>query len=873
MLLRNESRRFDISGNLAAATDARKTTKTFAYDALNQLVTQRETVGPSQTITTEFGYDLNGRQTRFTDGRGSKFATTYNSWGLPESQIEPATTATPTAADRTFTMTYDKGGRLVRVDSPGGVKVESEYDAMGRLRKSSGTGAQVATADKTFTYDKVGRMESFTGSAGTNQIGYDDRGLVTSITGVSGTSSYTYNGNGALTSRTDAAGTTSYSYDTAGRPLKVENAAAGVNMTYSYDSMSRVEKINYPGTVRTFGYNDLQQLTSDTLKNAAGTTIAKIDYEWNLNDSLTKKTTTGFNGSSTNTYEYDLANRLTLWDNGSTPVAYDKSGNRIQAGTTTFTYDQRNQLVSDSTGATYQYTPRGTLQSTISGGQAVVTQTDAFNQVKVQGAKTGGSTSYRYDGLGRLLQAGMSYTGLGNDVAADGSTVYVRDVADNLVAVASGSTKRYAWTDAHTDVVGEFTDTGTTLTGSVSYDPWGKVLAAAGMVGKLGFQQEWTDQTTGKVNMWSRWYDPQTGAFDTRDTADNNPIPTSGSANRFAYAEGDPLSNTDTTGNAVDGKCGEYDYACALRIYQAAMDVYNDAMEQRDRDMQAAGAQIAQQEAEFQRAEREGRVSLLDILLQVGVGMLLDLIGYTSLQGCLGGSLWDCADLASNALGPIKALKVGRSLFRAAERAFEGYRLWKRIVEGARTVMRRASDAINAGRKLLNDVMKKVPKKPKLPKKKKKPAAKKKPKPQPRPKPKPQPSQQAKPEKPKTTPKKENAPAKEAKPKKPEPTNKEPKKRAEQQGADSSESERRDPADLTCTRTHSFDPDTLVLMADGSTRRIAEVAVGDEVRATDPQTGKDGARQVTVLHANRDLELTDVTVSDQPTDTTRAAGR
>ncbi|MEU8265005.1 hypothetical protein AB0C02_30885, partial [Micromonospora sp. NPDC048999] len=61
------------------------------------------------------------------------------------------------------------------------------------------------------------------------------------------------------------------------------------------------------------------------------------------------------------------------------------------------------------------------------------------------------------------------------------------------------------------------------------------------------------------------------------------------------------------------------------------------------------GAQIAQQEAEFQRAEREGRVSLLDILLQVGVGMLLDLIGYTSLQGCLGGSLWDCADLASNA--------------------------------------------------------------------------------------------------------------------------------------------------------------------------------------------------------------------------------
>ncbi|QGN49764.1 hypothetical protein GKC29_24995 [Micromonospora sp. WMMC415] len=872
VLLRNESQRFDVSGNLVASTDARKATKTFAYDTLGQLVTQRESVGPSQTITTEYGYDLNGRQTRFTDGRGNKFVTTYNAWGLPESQIEPATTSNTT--DRTFTMTYDKGGRLTRVDSPGGVTVTSEYDAMGRLLKSSGTGAQATTTDKTFTYDKAGRMQSFAGSAGTNQIAYDDRGLVTSISGVSGNSSYTYNGDGALTSRTDAAGTTSYSYDTAGRPLKVENATAGVNMTYSYDAMSRVEKITYPGTVRTLGYNDLRQLTSDTLKNASGTTIAKIDYEWNLNDSLTKKTTTGFTGASTNTYEYDLANRLTLWDNGTTPVvyAYDKSGNRIQAGTTTFTYDQRNQLVSDSSGTTYQYTPRGTLQSTTSGGQTVVTQTDAFNQVKVQGTKTGGSTSYSYDGLGRMLQAGMSYTGLGNDVAADGSAVYVRDVADSLVAVASGSTRRYAWTDAHTDVVGEFTDTGTALTGSVSYDPWGKVLTATGMVGKLGFQQEWTDQTTGKVNMWSRWYDPQTGAFDTRDTADNNPTPTSGSANRFAYAEGDPLSNTDTTGNAVDGKCGEYDYACALRRYQAAMDVYNDAMEQRDRDMQAAGAQIAQQEAEFQRAEREGQVSLLDILLQVGVGMLLDLIGYNSLQGCLGGSLWDCVDLASNALGPIKALKVGRSLYKAADRAFEGYRLWKRIIDGAQTTMRRAYDAINAGRKLLNDVMKKVPKKPKLPKKKKKPAAKKKPKPKPKPKLKPKPSKQAKPEKPQTAPKKEKAPTKQAKPKKPEPTNKEPKKenrRAEEQDdVTSSNTTKQDPADLArCATQHSFDPDTRVLMADGTTRAISDVTIGDEVRATDPQTGHDGARQVTLLHANRDLDLTDVTVSDQPADT------
>jgi hypothetical protein len=95
---------------------------------------------------------------------------------------------------------------------------------------------------------------------------------------------------------------------------------------------------------------------------------------------------------------------------------------------------------------------------------------------------------HQYDGRGRLILPNLTYTGLGNEVAADGTTVYVRDVADDLVGVASGGNQRYAWTDVHTDVVGEFGATGSTLSGSVSYDPWGKILAGSGMIGKLGYQ-------------------------------------------------------------------------------------------------------------------------------------------------------------------------------------------------------------------------------------------------------------------------------------------------------------------------------------------------------------------------------------------------
>ncbi|MEV6348071.1 LamG-like jellyroll fold domain-containing protein [Actinoplanes sp. NPDC051851] len=872
---RRTSQDYDVAGNQTTSTDARGTIKTFVYNAVNQLTLQIEPISSSDTIVTRYRYDLAGRQTRFTDGRENNFITTYNSWGLPESQVEPATTATPSAADRTFTVSYDVAGRATKVSSPGGVTTTSEYDVMGRLTKSSGTGAQATTADKKYGYDLVGRMTSFTGSAGSSTVSYDDRGLVTSITGVSGSSSYGYNADGALTSRVDGAGTTTYTYEK-GLLKKAENTTAGVSIAYSkYNTLNQVEQINYGGNVRNLGYNDLHQLTSDELKTSAGATVGKIAYEWNVNDSVTKKTTTGFNGASANTYTYDLADRLIGWDNGttSTVYAYDKSGNRLQAGAKTFTYDQRNQLTAEtSTGTTYTYTPRGTLKTTVTNGQTVATTTDAFNQVVTQGTKTGGISTYTYDGLGRVVQAGVTYTGLGNDVAADGTSAYVRDVAGDLVGVSSSAGKRYAWTDSHTDVVGEFTATGTALTGSVSYDPWGTILASGGMTGKLGYQQEWTDQGTGKVNMASRWYDPETGAFDTRDTANNSANPMSGAANRFAYAEGDPMSNTDTTGNGVDGGCGEYDYACALKKYQEQLAEYTSAMEQRDRDMKAAGSEIARQEAEYQRGERESNTSLLDILLQVGVGMLLDMIGYYAVVGCISGSIMDCVDLASNFIGPVKAARMGRTIWRAADKAFAGYRLWKRIVEGARTIMRRAQDLINVARKHLDDLMKKVPKKPKPPKKKRKPPAKKKPRPKRHYQSKPKASKQAQKPNPQTSPKRKEAPTTKAKPKANKASNDRPERRrsenndtAEAGRPDANRPEAETPA--SCPIPHSFDPSTFVLMADGTTRPISEVNVGDRVLAKDPATGESGAREVTFLHSNHDVDLTEVTVSDKPADT------
>jgi len=70
---------------------------------------------------------------------------------------------------------------------------------------------------------------------------------------------------------------------------------------------------------------------------------------------------------------------------------------------------------------------------------------------------------------------------------------------------------------------------------------------------------------------------------------------------------------------------------------------------------------------------------------------------------------------------------------------------------------------------------------------------------------------------------------------------------------------------------HSFIPDTPVLMADGSTKPIKDVAVGDQVASTDPATGESSARPVTALHINDDTDLTDLTIVSAAAGTENAA--
>jgi hypothetical protein len=71
------------------------------------------------------------------------------------------------------------------------------------------------------------------------------------------------------------------------------------------------------------------------------------------------------------------------------------------------------------------------------------------------------------------------------------------------------------------------------------------------------------------------------------------------------------------------------------------------------------------------------------------------------------------------------------------------------------------------------------------------------------------------------------------------------------------------PAEPAGAGSCSFEADTPILMADGTTKNIEDIVVGDLVVATDPGTGLTYSEPVTALHSNDDVDMADLTVQTE----------
>ncbi len=558
-VLRTTSVGYDLAGNQTSSTSPEGHVTRQTFDALSRLTSLIEPVKTGESITTSFGYDATGARTRLTDGRGNATWTTYNSLGLPETVTEPATATHPNAADRTFTTVYDAAGNPIAENQPGGVRIDRTFDHLGHMTKETGGGGNAASAERTFGYDLAGRRTAI----GDLTVDYNDRALPLTVKrGTTQQTAYTYDALGNPTQRIDAAGTATFTWDNVGRLETATDPVTTRKITYGYDRASRLTSMNAAvGTTgsdsQAFTYDALDRLGTHTLKNSTGAQLAKITYGWDKDDNLTTKTTAGIAGAGTNTYTYDHVGRLTSWKapNGTTTAyEWDAAGNRTKAGTKTYTYDERNRLTSGD-GIDYTYTARGTLATETKNGATTQLTFDAFDRLIADS-----DSLYSYDSLDRVTSRikGASkqlfaYSGLGNDLAAITDTSgavqarYGRDPSGALLGQKEDTNPALAtMSDLHGDLVATFSSTA--LATTTAYDPFGTITAQTGVKTNLGYQGEYTDPDTGKVNMHARWYQPGTGAFASRDTATLAPTP-SVQANRYTYANASPMTGMDPTGH------------------------------------------------------------------------------------------------------------------------------------------------------------------------------------------------------------------------------------------------------------------------------------------------------------------------------------
>lgn len=664
--IRGEQLKHDAVGNVVEEIDALGRSTKFTYDAADRLVKQVEPVSATDSITTTFGYNVADQRTRTTDGRGNSTITAYNTLGLPEKVVEPSTAAHPGESDRTWITSYDRRGLATKVQAPGGVTRERTYDAHGRLRTESGSGAPQATQTRTRDYDERGQLVGVNARTTKNVYSYNDRGQLLSATGPSGDSSFGYDAAGRLTTATDAAGTNTFTY-LKGRLSTVQDGVTNAVQAFNYNAAGDLERVTYgPDAIRKYEYDSLGRQVTDKIETSTGASIGSITYGYDLNDQLTSKVTTGTAGASSNTYGYDHAGRMTSWTSNGATTAYewDKSGNRVRAGDKVSTFDERNRLQSDGD-YTYTYSARGTLEGRTSSGLTDTYGWDAFDQ-----AVQRGGTSFTYDGLGRMIGRNggtFRYSGFGIDPVSDGESFFSRSVDGSLLAVGTGDQKKLTVSDRHGDVVGTLRPGGSAIEDSVAYDPFGKRIAGSGL--KVGFQGDWTDPESGEVNMGARWYNPSSGSFTSRDSIS---LPSSPSIvmNRYTYAGGSPMNYDDPDGHFwgwIENKAKQVGNAIGN------------------------GAKAA-----WNWAKTDG----LELVKEVS--------GYNDIKGCLTNPSWGgCAMAALNFIPAGKVVNLAAKGIKAGVKMVKATKLGRaadNLGGGASKLMKSAGDFMRGAAKMVTEV-------------------------------------------------------------------------------------------------------------------------------------------------------------------------
>jgi RHS repeat-associated protein len=515
-------------GDLKGVTDAMGRTLSFTVDALGRSISIVDSLGNMISKS----YDSNGLPKTVVDPRGQVTTFSYDNEGHVLSATLPNQTSITYQYDARYrvkqrsdalgqaeTWSYDADGHVrLFTDRNGQVTDYAARDALGRFTKLTYADGSTITAD---VYDAVGRLKQFTDSSyGTVAHAFDDFDQIIGESSPQGSIGYTYYANDLRKTMTPA-GQSMVSYDFYDNNLVRSIKQGNETVSFNYDDARRRQAMTLPnGIVTNYAYNDANQVTGISYVSGSGAAVGDVSYGYDLAGRRVSQA-----GSLSSQKKSQPTTATSLFDannrqgniNGRS-IAYDKNGNMLNDGVSSYIWNARNQLVQVQQGATvvaqYQYDPMGRRSAKTVGGLTTSFLYDGFNAVQ----ETQGSS------VNPIL------TGLS---------------VDERYARNEGSTRSYFLADALGSTVG-LTDASAVLFQRYQYDSYGNVASVGGATNPY----QYTGREADSADLYyyrSRYYSPVMGRFVGEDQAGFN----GGQLNFYAYANGNPVGYRDPTGRFI----------------------------------------------------------------------------------------------------------------------------------------------------------------------------------------------------------------------------------------------------------------------------------------------------------------------------------
>ena len=440
-----DSRSYDPAGNLASDTNVKGTTTDYTYYGNGALASSYVVGSSGDEDVQTYTYDAAGNKISDSSPGGLIVNTVYNA----DNQVTSQTTD-PTGVDRTSSSVYDPDGNVLTQAQTGGGVTQTEtttYNAMD---------------------EQLSQTVDDTGGNLTTKYVRDERGLVISETDPENN-------------------TTTYENDEAGRTVVTISPAVSVQ-TGSGAAPVTADPVTMVG-YNTYG--DKVE-TSDADGNVTKYAVDLDSQEVSVTDpSYTAPgSSTPVNGTSTTVYN-DLGQQTSKTDpmGNTTKYGYDQLGDQTSVtdpggGVTTYTYDPAGEQLSetDPTGAQ--------SQTTYDALGHMVTTTDLVRQ----NASAAYTTTYGYDSAGdqtsQTSPTGVvnhaAYNAVGEKISstdgAGNTTTYAYDLNGNLVktTLPDGTSSTATYDLAGREIgQAQLNASGTTLRSeSATYNPDGQAATS-----------------------------------------------------------------------------------------------------------------------------------------------------------------------------------------------------------------------------------------------------------------------------------------------------------------------------------------------------------------------------------------------------------